>query len=295
MLRNPVVRLLLLGLLAGLVASGQARDLEQIREDGVLRHLGIPYANFVTGLGDGLDVELMQGFAQHLGLRYQFVATDWDHAFGDLTGRNARNGGDGQAEFLGSAAVKGDVLANGLTKLAWREQVIDYSDPTFPSGVWLLARADTAMSPITPGDSLEQDVIQVKSHLRGLSVLTKPNTCLDPRLYQIAETGADIRTAGAHIKLNEMAPAILNNDAQTTLLDVPDALIALNKYPGQLKVIGPVSGAQTMGVGFRKNATELREAFNRYLGQIRENGEYNRLVEKYYPTVFAYFDDFFQH
>mgnify|MGYP000084292552 CR=1 FL=1 len=27
-------------------------DLDQVRRDGVLRHLGIPYANFVTGAGD---------------------------------------------------------------------------------------------------------------------------------------------------------------------------------------------------------------------------------------------------
>jgi hypothetical protein len=27
--------------------------------------LGVPYANFITGSGDGLDVELMQLFARH--------------------------------------------------------------------------------------------------------------------------------------------------------------------------------------------------------------------------------------
>lgn len=48
-----------------------AGDLREIREAGVLRHLGIPYANFVTGSGDGLDVELIQLFARHLGVAYQ--------------------------------------------------------------------------------------------------------------------------------------------------------------------------------------------------------------------------------
>ena len=44
------------------------RDLSQIKAAGVLRHLGVPYANFVTGSGDDLDVELMQLFAKRTGL-----------------------------------------------------------------------------------------------------------------------------------------------------------------------------------------------------------------------------------
>jgi hypothetical protein len=32
------------------IASGA--DLKEVKERGVLRHLGIPYANFITGSGD---------------------------------------------------------------------------------------------------------------------------------------------------------------------------------------------------------------------------------------------------
>jgi len=48
-------------------------DLAEVKQRGTLRHLGIPYANFVTGAGDGMDVELMQRFAQHLGVKYRYV------------------------------------------------------------------------------------------------------------------------------------------------------------------------------------------------------------------------------
>nr|MBP8266208.1 hypothetical protein [Zoogloea sp.] len=55
----------LLGLaLALFIHSALADDLQDIRARGVLRHLGIPYANFVTGSGDGLDVEIVQRFAR---------------------------------------------------------------------------------------------------------------------------------------------------------------------------------------------------------------------------------------
>ncbi|MBK1720198.1 transporter substrate-binding domain-containing protein [Thiocystis violacea] len=271
----------------------QARDLKEIREAGVLRHLGVPYANFITGLGDGLDVELVKGFAEYLGVRYEFVATTWTTAFGDLTGRNAKLGKDGGAERLDKAPIKGDILANGLTVLPWRQEIVDYSDPTFPSGVWLIARADSTLLPISPTGSRNDDISVVKTLIKGREVLALENTCLDPRIYQLEKTGANVRLPQKELKLNEMAPAILNNDAESTILDVPDALIALDKWPGEIKVIGPISDEQTMAAGFRKDSPELREAFNRYLGMIRKDGRYNRMVKAYYPTVFTYFQDFF--
>ncbi|MEN8177759.1 MAG: transporter substrate-binding domain-containing protein [Pseudomonadota bacterium] len=272
--------------------GAHSSDLQQILDSGTLRHLGIPYANFVTGSGDGLDVELMQGFAGHLGVRYQFIETDWQHVFGDLTGRHARRGEDG-AKLLDETAVKGDVIANGMTMLAWRKEVVDFSAPTFPSAVWLIALAESNLSPIKPSGSLKGDISLVKNSLDGHSVLALESTCLDPALYRMSETKAEIRLPDKKLKLNEMAPAILNHEAETTLLDVPDALIALEKWPGQLKVIGPISQKQVMGAGFRKDSVELREAFNRYLEQIRQDGTYNKMVKKYYPSVFSYYADFF--
>lgn len=287
----PVVIVCLLSTLVATQAA--ARDLDEIRESGVLRHLGIPYANFVTGLGDGLDVDLVKGFAAYLGVRYEFVPTTWTTAFGDLTGRHARLGRDGQAELLEETQIKGDILANGLTVLPWREAIVDYSAPTFPSGVWLIARSDSELRPISPTGTVDADISAVKRLIKGRDVLALENTCLDPRLYDLGATGANVILPQRELKLNEMAPAILNQDAESTILDVPDALIALDKWPGQLKVIGPVSEEQQMGAGFRKDSPKLRAAFNDYLEQIRRDGTYNRMVQAYYPTVFTYFEDFF--
>ena len=59
------------------VSSAIGGDLKDIRAKGELRHLGIKYANFVTGSGDGFDVELAQGFAKHIGVKYTLVYTDF--------------------------------------------------------------------------------------------------------------------------------------------------------------------------------------------------------------------------
>ena len=273
---------------------GASRDLDEVRADGVLRHLGVPYANFVTGSGDGLDVELMQGFAEHLGVRYEYVETDWKRVIPDLSGVQVR-AKDGKADILGEAPVRGDVIANGLTILPWRQEVIAYAEPTFPSGVWLIAKAEHEIKPIRASGDQLVDVVTVKELMHAQDVLTMPNTCLDADLYALDDTGARVEIYDRSTNLNEMVPAILGGqmNSSMTLLDVPDALIALQKWPGRIKVIGPVSGEQFMAPAFAKDAPRLREAFNAYMSELRADGRYRAMVERYYPAVFLHFPEFF--
>lgn len=265
-------------------------DLLEIKQRGILRHLGVPYANFVTGAGDGLDVEMIQLFAKHLGIKYEYVKTSWNEVISDLTGKKVKSRGI-DVEILGKVPVKGDVIANGLTIIPWRQKVVNYSIPIFPTQVWLIARADSPVKPIKPSDDLSKDIAAVKALLKGHTVLGLANTCLDPALYDLEDTGAEIKLFDK--SLNELAPAIINNKAEMTLLDVPDALIALEKWPGKIKVIGPICARQKMGCGFSKTSPNLRDAFNQFFEQCKKDGTYLRLVKKYYPSVFDYYPEFF--
>ncbi len=284
-----------LGLLiaAGLVflcSSAPAATLEEVRKAGCLRHLGIPYANFVTGLRDGMDVELMQQFAAYLGVRYEYVKTDWTSIFGDLTGRKVTPKGD--EVILGETMpIRGDVAANGITVLEWRRRVVDFSLPTFPNQVWLMARADAPQRPIKPSGQLDRDIEATRGLIAEKTLLCKPGTCLDGALYHIEEARASVQVFNGG--LNDMAPALLGKEADLSLLDVPDALVAMMKWPGQLKVIGPISPPQEMAVAFAKNSTDLKDAFNRFLTESSANGLLEGLVKKYYPYVLDYYPDFF--
>jgi ABC-type amino acid transport substrate-binding protein len=295
LLRRPLGSVLTAGLvllLSVAFTTAVAGDLKDVKARGVLRHLGIPYANFVTGSGDGLDVELIQRFAAYLGVNYEYVETNWKHVISDLTGEVVKPEGD-KVKVVGHAPVRGDLIANGLTMLPWREQVVDYSVATFPSGVWLIARAESPMSPVQGSGNPASDVLAVKALLKGREVLAMKNTCLDPDLYGLDKTGARIELYTRSTNLNEMVPAILRDAAEATLLDVPDALIALDKWPGEIKVIGPVSNPQRMGVAFPKSSPKLRQAFDAFFKKIWRDGTYIALVRKYYPTVQTYFGGFF--
>jgi ABC-type amino acid transport substrate-binding protein len=271
--------------------AGAAQDLDALKERGVLRHLGVPYANFVSGAGDGLSVDLMRLFAKHLGVRYEYVDTTFASAIPDLTGKVHAKDKSGKA-VVQPVPAKGDVIAAGLTVLAWREELVAFSDPSFPTQVWLITAPSSALNPITPSNDLEADIRQVKKMLRGRSLLVKAGTCLDPTLYKLSETGAKLMEFPGG--LHEIFPAMLQGGADATILDVPDALIAMKKWAGQVKIIGPVSSEQQMAEAFRKEDRQLRQAYNDFLNQCRKDGTYIRLIQKYYPDAVYYYSKFFE-
>jgi ABC-type amino acid transport substrate-binding protein len=278
--------------LATFAPTAHARDLPEIKAAGVIRHLGIPYANFVTGSDDGMDVELIKGFAKRIGVRYEYVKTDWGTVVEDLVGRKVNTNND-HAVLGEISPIRGDLVANGFTIIPWRKEVLDFSDPIFPSQIWLVARADSSTKPIKPSkDNIKKDIDAVRRTIKGRKVLALEKTCLDPTLYDLESSGADV--IRYHGRLNQLATAVISKEAEFTLLDVPDALIAMEKWPGKIKIIGPISPPQFMAVGFAKSSPKLREAFNRYLQEAKNNGFYARLIKKYYPTASYYFPAFFE-
>jgi len=274
-----------------LCGTVRAEDLDDVLRSGTLRHLGIPYANFVTIDGQGLDVELMQAFAKHLGVKYQFVESSWQDIIGDLTGIKIKVEGD-TVTRIGTATKKGHVISTGFTVLPWRRKIVSFSERTFPSGIWLVARSDSPLTPIKPTGNIDKDIELVKKQLKGFSILGLKDSCLEPSMYGIDKTGATIRFFPPDGDLSGMIPSVIAKNADATLIDVPVALIALAKWPGKIKVIGPVSKPQEMACAFAQDSPKLREAFAKFFTEFIHEGKYKAIVSKYYPSVFSYYPDF---
>jgi ABC-type amino acid transport substrate-binding protein len=265
--------------------SSSIADIKQVKQRGLIRHLGVPYAHFVTGSGDGLDVEIIRLFAEEIGVAYQYVESSWATVLSDVSGKAVLPKGD-DATILGETQIKGDVIGNGLTFMPWREKVIDYSLPYFPTAIWVVAKKDSDIRPIKPSGNIQKDVAATKDLLAGKELLGIRNTCVDPALYDIPEARASYNE---NIGLNDLAAFIIRGDASLCILDVPDALIALEKFPGMIKVLGTITEKQSMGFGFSKDSPELRESFNAFLMKLQKNGKLSELIVKYYPLIKTYY------
>lgn len=266
-----------------------SQDLQQIRQKGVLRHLGVPYANFVKLEGSelsGMSVEIIRLFAKYIGVEYQFVQSDWNDIIQALIGKDFLVLSDNKIQYRENPTeIKGDLICTGFTVLPWRKKMLAYSEPTFPTQVWAIAKKGRF-------DKVSADFAsqaEFKAWLSNFSILGKADTCLDPKLY-----GLDSRVKYFSGSVNDIALAILEGKADYGILDCPDSLVALRKWPKEIKVIGAISEVQSMGVGFRQDAAALRAEFNRFFKKIKDNGTYYRIVKKYYPDIFFYFPEEFK-
>ncbi|ACV68066.1 substrate-binding periplasmic protein [Desulfohalobium retbaense] len=274
-----------------LSVSAPASGLESVRERGVLRHLGVEeYANFVTSGREGLSIELIRQFASWLGVEYQFVPTQWSRAVEDLLGRQVLEK-NGTLRLGEKRPISGDVLCSGVTALEWRKQLVAFSNPTFLTQVLVVVRGDTPVQPIQPTGAAQGDIARTKGKLHDLELIGLPDTCLDPELYGVKSARPPLKVRD--LRPAQLVPRLLDGQVEAVLLDVPSVLMALSHWPGQLKVLGPVSSLQYMACAFRPHDIQLRQAFNRFMEKIRWDGTYYRMVEKYYPSIFSYFPHFF--
>lgn len=284
MLRILIASLIMFGMCISntMVASA---DLAEIKASGVLRHLGVPYSNFVSGDGDGLDVDVLKLYASHMGVKYLHIPTAWENVIGDLSGKKFLVKGD-NVEITGATDIKGDIIGNGLTILAWRNGIIDFSIPYFPSAVWVLAKADSDLNPIQPSGDPIKDVLLTKQLLSGRQILGIKDTCLDPAEYGIMDCRPAYKEG---LQLNDLPAAIIKGEYEITLQDAPDALLVLAKNPGKIKVLGPITEPQLMAFGISKDSPQLLDSFNAFLKGLKEDGRLRQLIIKYYPHVFDHF------
>ena len=134
---------------------------------------------------------------------------------------------------------------------------LDYSDLYLPlRQCGLLARAPTLVQLIARrqsgrGHPLHQGLVS------NGTTFVMDDSCLDPRLYDIEGKGFKLKRFTGSSNLNDIVPAMVKQESDMTLLDVPDVLIAMEKRSGSIKVLGPISEEQRMAApAFVKTSPE---------------------------------------
>ncbi len=279
--------ILTLFLLAALPLRG---DLAEVKERGVLRHIGVYHSNFVTEGNIGFDTELIKLFAQYLGVEYKHIPSEWSTIIPDLSGKIVKVSGN-NITITGTTEIKGDIAANGMAILQWRKKIINFSSPLLPTKMVLIAAAQSKLRPIKPTGNMISDIISVQDAILGSTIIGIKDSATDPHLYAL-ETGGG-KVIGVEALHSDMAPAVIGGHCDFAILDFGDALRTMQNYPGKIKIIGPISSILEIGCAFHKESTELLNAFNTFIEKGKQNGSYYQLVKKYFPGITGVFPDFF--
>ncbi len=268
-------------------------DLPEVLVRGELRHLGEYYGNFITGTGDGLTVDLMRGFADFLGVRYRFIPTSFKQGLEGLLGQKVVWHKEiPSLKENEDVPLQGDVIAGGFVALPSRGRVVAFSKPIFISQLWVIAKKELSVKPIVPSGSMSKDIQNTITKIRGFSVLGIPGYYVSNSSLWLEEGHCVL--VPFYGVFGELIPGLLKSKAQLAFVDMTGVILGTLRWPGKVKVVGPLSPPYYVSAFFRKSFPRLREAFNDYLRRIQENGKYMELIDRYFPSAKFYFPDFFK-
>lgn len=228
--------------------------------DKVRLILNIPYEPFEfrdkNGELAGFDIDLSKAMCAQAKLSCSWSEQSWESLLPSLMTRKA------------------DAIMSGMTISDERREQVLFSDPYLiqPSG-WFAA-VESPIHDVTQATLLHQRI----GVLRGSSQ--------DRYATDLYGKANDIRRyASADDAVNDLMAGRLD----ITLFDYPTGQSALlEASPGRFKLVGTKIQDEHyfndgFGMAFRKRDQALAERFNRALAELKENGMYQQLVDKYFP------------
>lgn len=238
---------------AGTVQAQDKAELAAIQQAGVIR-IGTEgtYAPFsfhdAAGKLVGFDVDLGRAIAAKLGVKAEFVEGRWD---GLIAGLDAK---------------RYDAVINQVGINPERQAKYDFSDPYISSPAVLIVRtSDTA--------------IRAFSDLKG----RKSANTITSNFGKLAQaSGAEIVPVQG---FNEAIDLLLSRRVDATVNDKLSYLDFKHKKPNApVKVAAEASGpsVESSGVLIRKGQTALRTAINKALADLKADGSYKAISERYF-------------
>lgn len=242
-----------LGILASPGAAGAQDLLEVVKARGVLRVAlegTYPPFNFKdrkTGELTGFDVEFARALAGRLGLRADFVATEW---VGILAGLQVG---------------KYDAIISQVTMTPRREAEFDFSIPYTYSSAQLIQRLD------------DKNDYRSIAGLKGKAVGVGQGSSYAETLN--AAGGINVKTyVSAPLNLQDLANGRLDAALNDRLL-VP-YMIRETRLP--LRAAGVIGDPQKQGIPFKKNNPKFKAAMDAAIADMIRDGSYARISQKWF-------------
>jgi ABC-type amino acid transport substrate-binding protein len=227
--------------------GGQGGGGEQIT---VASDIAYPPFEFVrNGKPVGFDIDLMREIAKRAGFTPDFKNVTFD---GIIPG-------------LGNNLYDASITAMTITKE--REQSVDFSDPYFNADQSLMVRSD---SPINSVDDISDGTVGVQLGTTG-ELKAK-------ELKKQGKIKGEIRTFDS---TPEAFSALENGQIQAVINDFPVSAYRAETGGGSLEVVQTIPTDEQYGVVFPEGS-DLVEPVNKALEEIKEDGTYAKLYEKWF-------------
>lgn len=251
------------------------RDLEEIRDEGVLRAITIfsPTSYFLyKGQPMGYEYDLLKRLATHLELDLKIVVAD-----------------DIDELFTMLKRGKGDIVAHGMTITEPRKGEIDFTHPLFTSQQVLVQRKPENWREMKLHE-IDRELIRDPLELIGKTVHVRKNSSYYQRLVNLSqEIGGEIKikTIPGNMATDEIIRMVVEGEIERTVADKNIAAINATYYP-ILDVKTEISFSQRMAWAVRKNSADLLEAVDDWIDEMRDETDYYVIYNKYFENKKLY-------
>ncbi|PLR79042.1 glutamine ABC transporter substrate-binding protein [Bacillus sp. V3-13] len=197
----------------------------------------------------GIDIDLINAIAESQGFKIELKPMD----FGGIIPAM-------QANQL-------DVAIAGMSITDERKKVVDFSEPYFDAGLTLVVKKGN--KDITSVDDLKGKKVAVKKGTTGAKFATD----------NAADKGFEV------VQFNDspaMFQEVANGNADVLIEDYPVIAYAIAKDDLGLEIVGDRLNGDKYGIAVLKGENQdLLEKINKGLAELKENGKYDEIVNKY--------------
>ncbi len=260
-----------------IVENSVDRDLDEIREDGVLRAL-IIYSStsyfLYRGQPMGFEYELLEQLSTHLGLELELIiSTNLDNEF----------------EVLNRGDV--DLIAHGMTITNQRKWEVDFTEYLYLTKQVLVQKQPDNFRTMK-WSALQRQLIHDPIELIDDTVSIRRNSAYFERMMSLSnEIGGTIHidTLNSSLSTDEIINMVVDGTIKYTIADENLAKINASYHP-ILKIDVPVSFSQRIAWVTRKKSPELKAAINDWILSVRKKTEYNVVYNKYFKNTRTFKD-----
>jgi len=199
----------------------------------------------------GFDIDLMREIADRAGFHVEFESVPWDGIFFGLT------------------ANRYDMIASSVTILPEREKVMLFSIPYFTAAQYLVVRNEERT--VSSLSDLQGNDVGAEIATTGAWYIDRePNVNL--RSYD------DLGLAIEDLVNGRLAGVV----ADTAILEY--YVFNKEEYRSRLRVAGDAYAVEQYGFAIRQDRADLKDTVNRALIEIRQDGTYDELFAKWFPS-----------
>jgi polar amino acid transport system substrate-binding protein len=193
----------------------------------------------------GVDMDIAQAIADKLGVKLKIDNMSFDSVLAAVP------------------SGKADLGISGLSTDPDRLKVMDFSDTYFASSVMMIVGIDNS-------------AIKGKADLSGKKVGVQTGTIADT----IATEMKDIEV----VRMNKDADSIqdlLNGKLDAVLIDQYPANVFVEQNSGKIKLLDEKLSDDQYAIAAKKGNTELLKVVNEVIKELKDSGEYDKIMEKY--------------